>query len=68
MICSDNTIFVLLTQVRVVSSMIDFKNCSLGRRGAGQDPTAVEALLPKHAGADLRGGLERQRPRGRSTR
>lgn len=30
---------------------------SLGRRRAGQDPTAVEALLPEHSGADLRGGL-----------
>lgn len=30
---------------------------SLGRRRTGQDPTAVEALLPEHAGADLRGGL-----------
>ena len=37
---------------------------SVGRRRARQDPAAVEALLPEHAGTDLRRGLERQRPRG----
>ena len=40
---------------------------SVGRGRAGQDPAAVEALLPEHTGAYLRGGLERQRPCRRRT-
>ncbi len=32
----------------------------VGRGRTGQDQAAVEALLPEHAGVDLRGGLQRQ--------
>lgn len=70
----DSVMVVVLTSdiphplSRPVLLNLDLSWCffrSVGCRRAGQDPTALEALLPKHAGTNFRGGLERQGPCGR---
>lgn len=48
-----------LKQIILASRRFSHDLYSLGCWRAGQDPAAVEALLPEHAGAYLRGGLER---------